>query len=253
MHEPHKILIIDDDEALNNLIANLLRDEGFTVVQEYRGSSGLRTAIRDQPDLIVLDAVTVDVQGYEVLREIKRRRIPTRIIVYTGSIRTMHEIVKFVREGACDYLEKNGDPIAVVNAVHRALSLEMTLDRHVPSPIVNEMILKVRELEEENLELKRSMAVQQWLHFAMRTAAVIVAALIMIALKYFAVVNVDGQSGLILGVLVFAVLFLPLDRLTKLTISAIGGRPIIEVLTGAPRRGKSKRVTEAKSEQQLLG
>jgi|SRR5687767_1176717 CheY-like chemotaxis protein len=217
------VLIIDDDKALNDLIAEALRGEGYQVAQEYRGSSGLRTALRDKPDLIVLDAVTADVQGFEVLREITRRRLPTRVIVYTGSIRSIHEIVRFLREGACDYVEKGGDPLNVVNAVERALTLELTLDKHVASPIINEMMIKVTELERENVELKRVVSRQPWIAFATRSLLAVLAVAILVVLKQLEVVAVQGRESLVMVALVFGSLLVPLEKLAPFLVRSVGG------------------------------
>jgi DNA-binding response OmpR family regulator len=235
------VLIVDDDKALNNMIAAALRAEGHQVIQEFRGSSGLRTALREKPDLIVLDAITPDVQGFEVLREVTRRRLRTRVIVYTATVRSTREIVKFLREGACDYVEKGGNLDALINAVERALTLELTLDKYVASPIVNEMMVKVTELERENAELRRVVVRQPWVAFATRALLAILAVIILIVLTQLKVVTVQGRESLLMVGLVFGSLLLPLEKLAPFLVKAVGGWAIVDLNASEPGKRKQSR------------
>jgi two-component system response regulator PfeR len=104
-----KILIIDDDRDLQKMLAEAFKQDGFTVLQEYGGARGLNTAERENPDVVLLDVMTPELRGSDVLRELRRRRVRTRVVVFTGSVRSVEQIVELVRQGACDYLEKTGD------------------------------------------------------------------------------------------------------------------------------------------------
>ena len=103
------ILIVDDDRDLQKMLGEVFRQEGFVVLHEYGGARALNTAVREQPDLVLLDVMTPELRGIDVLRELRRRRIRTRVVVFTGSVPSVEHIVDFVRLGACDYLEKGGD------------------------------------------------------------------------------------------------------------------------------------------------
>jgi CheY-like chemotaxis protein len=123
-----RILVIDDDPAVADATAILLEMEGYNVSKAYGGVEGLHTATQEQPNLILLDTLMPGMDGYEVLQNIKRRKIRTRVIVLTA-YREKEKIVKFMRAGACDYLIKDEAPENMIQAVKRALEIEKTIDQ----------------------------------------------------------------------------------------------------------------------------
>jgi len=80
-----KILIIEDERKLSNILKILLKNDGFTVICSYSGYEGLYKYVRGKPDLIILDIMFPDLDGYEVCREIRRtlNNLKTPIIMLT--------------------------------------------------------------------------------------------------------------------------------------------------------------------------
>ena len=99
-----KILIIDDEETNVKLLTILLEHKGFEVVKAYRAEDGLRKAYRNQPDLVLLDIMMPDMDGWEVCRRL--RELSDMPIVFLTAKTDTKDIVKGLEMGADDYIVK---------------------------------------------------------------------------------------------------------------------------------------------------
>lgn len=66
--EPPKILVVDDEAAIRNLLHDLLGDEGYTVSTASNGRVALAMVTQEQPDLILMDVMMPELDGVETLR-----------------------------------------------------------------------------------------------------------------------------------------------------------------------------------------
>jgi two-component system phosphate regulon response regulator PhoB len=102
-----KILIVDDQADVVDLLGGTLRQEGYEVLVANDGSSGLTKALTESPSLVVLDVALPVISGLEVCRQIKRvpatRRLP--VIMLTARS-TEQDRVKGLEAGADDYVTK---------------------------------------------------------------------------------------------------------------------------------------------------
>lgn len=102
-----KILIVDDEAALIQIVRTQLTADGFEVVIAYDGRSGYEAAVAHRPDLIVTDVNMPDVTGYELTRQIRQnpdlRMIPIIILTSMASLGSMQAGFD---AGADDYLAK---------------------------------------------------------------------------------------------------------------------------------------------------
>jgi len=99
-----ELLVIDDDANLRHTLTYALRQEGYAVATAEDGESGLESFKRQRPDLVVLDLMLPRVDGYEVVRRIRRESdVPILMLTARGS-----ELDKVVglEIGADDYLAK---------------------------------------------------------------------------------------------------------------------------------------------------
>jgi DNA-binding response OmpR family regulator len=103
-----RILIIDDDEELCELIAEYLGAEGFAVEMTHDGESGLQKAQAGGQDLIILDVMLPKKNGFDVLREL-RRTSQTSVLMLTARGDDTERIVG-LEIGADDYLPKPFNP-----------------------------------------------------------------------------------------------------------------------------------------------
>jgi two-component system response regulator CpxR len=103
-----RILLIDDDTELCSLLREFLEREGFELEAEHDGGRGLERALRDQPNLIVLDVMLPGLDGFEVLRRLRQRsRVPVLMLTARGE--DVDRIVG-LELGADDYLPKPFNP-----------------------------------------------------------------------------------------------------------------------------------------------
>ena len=121
----NRILIIDDDEELCELVAEYLTVEGFEAEAVHDGESGLRRALSNEYDLITLDVMLPKKNGFDVLREIRQTsKIPVLMLTARGD--DMERIVG-LEIGADDYLPKPFNPrelVARLRAILRRVQTE---------------------------------------------------------------------------------------------------------------------------------
>lgn len=112
-----KILVIDDEETTVKLISILLERKGYEVVKAYRAEDGLRKAYRTHPDLVLLDIMMPDMDGWEVCKRL--RELSDVPIVFLTARTETEDIVRGLELGADDYVVKpydNDELIARVRA-----------------------------------------------------------------------------------------------------------------------------------------
>jgi len=71
MSDQKKILIIDDEEDIRKMLKIRLEQEGFTIVQASDGDIGAKTAEQEVPDMIIMDIMMPNVDGYSCLKEVR--------------------------------------------------------------------------------------------------------------------------------------------------------------------------------------
>ena len=99
-----KILLVDDDPSLLELIQYNLEGEGFQVIIAKDGQAGVRLFFTDRPDLVILDVAMPKLDGYQVCERI-REMSDTPVIMLTARGRE-EDIIKGLDLGADDYLTK---------------------------------------------------------------------------------------------------------------------------------------------------
>jgi two-component system response regulator CpxR len=117
------VLMVDDDVELCALVAEYLGGHGYTVSAVHDGSTGLRAGIDQRPDLVILDVMLPVLDGFDVLRQLRKRsNVP--VIMLTARVEEQDRIQGF-GEGADDYLVKPfgaAELLARVRAVLRRTS-----------------------------------------------------------------------------------------------------------------------------------
>ncbi len=136
MQDKARVLIIDDDPVILEVIGDILTAHGYQVAVAPNGGAGIRELERSYFDLVLTDLVMPDVDGMEVLDYVATKTPKTSCIILTGH-GTIKSSVEAIKKGAFDYITK---PI--------------TADELL---VVIEKALKFRNLEEENLRLKKEL------------------------------------------------------------------------------------------------
>ena len=116
----NRLLLIDDDKELCELLGDYLRPEGFAVTCIHNGEEGISLALTGKHDLIVLDVMLPGLNGFEVLRQV-RAKAKTPVLMLTARGDDVDRIVG-LEMGADDYLPKPFNPrelVARIRAIQR--------------------------------------------------------------------------------------------------------------------------------------
>ena len=116
-----KILVVDDDSRIRDLLRRYLSQEGFEVFQAEDGKALNRILLRETVDLIVLDLMLPGEDGLSICRRLRAANDRTPIIMLTAKVEDVDRIVG-LEVGADDYLGKPFNPrelLARINAVLR--------------------------------------------------------------------------------------------------------------------------------------
>ncbi|MEK7403769.1 MAG: protein kinase [Acidobacteriota bacterium] len=103
--EAHSILVIEDEEDLRTTMELSLSEEGYRVLTAGNGREGVRAAIEERPDLVLLDVMLPGLNGLDVCRELRRRGFLAPIIMVTGKAEEIDRVVG-LEIGADDYVIK---------------------------------------------------------------------------------------------------------------------------------------------------
>jgi len=103
----HTVLIVDDEESLTNVLARKFEDEGITAFCAYDGKQGLEMALEKHPEVILLDVMMPEMDGFEVLTSLKKddwgKDVPVILLTNSSSIDT---VARAVSTGMSEFLVK---------------------------------------------------------------------------------------------------------------------------------------------------
>lgn len=129
---PEKILVIDDEEPTVKLLSMLLEERGFEPVKAFRAEEGLRKAYRYQPDLVLLDIMMPDMDGWEVCKRL--REMSDVPIVFLTARSDVKDVVQGLEMGADDYIVKPYDDDELIARIRAHL-------RRSPRPNMSEELM----------------------------------------------------------------------------------------------------------------
>ena len=125
-----RILIVEDEMSLAELVANRLKKEKYIVDICNDGEEGLYNALMDIYDLILLDIMLPNVDGIEILKEIKKNNIKSKVIMLTAKSELEDKLLGF-SEGANDYIPKPFHIDELVARVNAQLRIESVKDNTI--------------------------------------------------------------------------------------------------------------------------
>ena len=120
-----RILVIDDEERMAEIVGMVLQRDGFLVETFTNSQDGLDAHERDPFDLVLTDLRMPAPDGLEVLRRVRARSIDTPVILFTAHA-TIANAIEALREGAFDYIQKPFDNDALRACIRRALEMQPT-------------------------------------------------------------------------------------------------------------------------------
>jgi len=102
-----KILVIEDDKFLRELIAQKLIKENFEVSEAVDGEEGIKKIDEEKPDLILLDLILPGIDGFEVLARMRKESTLSSIpVIILSNLGQKDDVEKGLKMGAVDYLIK---------------------------------------------------------------------------------------------------------------------------------------------------
>ena len=114
-----RVLVVDDDRELCQLVTRFLTREGFEISWAPSGTVGVERALAENYSLIMLDVMMPDTDGFDVLRRIRQKsRTPVLMLTARGDT---HDRVQGLEMGADDYLPKPFDPAELVARIRAIL------------------------------------------------------------------------------------------------------------------------------------
>jgi adenylate cyclase len=158
MHDPPRILVVDDNETNRDILVTRLEAHGYQTLQAADGEEALRGVAQHRPDLVLLDVMMPNLDGVEACRRLKSdRAVPfTPVILVTAKAATQ-DIVAGLDAGADEYLTKPVDQAALVARVRSALRIK-SLHEQVQAQaadLANWNQTLARRVEEQVAEIER--------------------------------------------------------------------------------------------------
>ncbi len=107
-----KLLVVDDNAVNRDLLSRRLQREGYAVLQAADGHNALRMLAEDTFELVLLDVMMPEIDGFEVLRQLQASgRLATLPVIMISAMDEVQSAVRCIEMGAEDYLTKPFDPI----------------------------------------------------------------------------------------------------------------------------------------------
>lgn len=139
MSDPAHILVVEDNSALRGQIVQILELEGYRVTEACNGREGLAAALKSQPGLIICDVSMPDIDGYEMLRQLRESEPGSPIPFIFLSARVARNDVRAGMElGADDYLTKPFEIAELLRAVETRLRRHAQAEARAERVVVNE-------------------------------------------------------------------------------------------------------------------
>lgn len=118
-----KILIIEDDKFLRELIARKLMENNFSISEAIDGEEGIKKIKEEKPDLILLDLILPGIDGFEVLGRMKEdEEVSSTPVIILSNLGQKEDVEKGLNLGAVDYLIKaHFTPSEIIEKIKNAL------------------------------------------------------------------------------------------------------------------------------------
>ena len=115
-----KVLVVDDEKSIVTLLQYNLKQAGYEVLTEMDGEDGKNTALKENPDLIILDLMLPTMDGLEVCKQLRQQKNFTPILMLTAKDDEFDKVLG-LELGADDYMTKPFSPREVVARVKAIL------------------------------------------------------------------------------------------------------------------------------------
>jgi two-component system OmpR family response regulator len=150
MESGARVLVVDDEESITQLLCTALRYEGFTTASAGTGREALGTASSFRPDLVLLDVMLPDIDGFEVHRRLTGSATPRLPVIFLTARREADDRIRGLTIGADDYVVK---PFSLEELIARVRAV---LRRTRGEEVSGRLTFEDLELDEETREVRRA-------------------------------------------------------------------------------------------------
>jgi|GEM_PF-2911833 len=148
-----KILVVDDNKTNVTILGKILEIKGYEIVKAFTGKEAINLAKEEKPNLILLDIIMPELDGYEVCKELKNDKITRNIpIIFISSLNKLEQKIKGFEVGGIDYIIKPFEKEEILARVKAHIKIEMLQ----------------KELEEQNQQLEGEIKVRETLEKDLR-------------------------------------------------------------------------------------
>jgi diguanylate cyclase (GGDEF)-like protein len=141
-----KVLVADDDSAIRNLVAEVLKDGGYSVLTAADGEEALRICQESHPDIVFTDQRMPGRSGLEVLARVRELDPMTHVVIMT-SYASLENAIAALKNGAYDYLLKPFEDLDLITCVAQRAAQNVQLMRDKEQLVAS--------LSEQNAQLER--------------------------------------------------------------------------------------------------
>jgi len=149
--EPVKVLVVDDEDTLSELLSMALRYEGWEVRTAATGAAAVREARNFRPDAVILDMMLPDIDGLEVLRRLRADRLDVPVLFLTARD-AVEDRVAGLTAGGDDYVTK---PFSLEEVIARVRGL-MRRTRPLVAAEETELVVGDLSMDEDSHEVRRA-------------------------------------------------------------------------------------------------
>jgi chemotaxis family two-component system response regulator PixH len=122
--KPKNILIVDDDPISIKLTSHFLQKAEYAVTCAVDGKEGLRKALENPPDIILIDIMMPGLDGFQLLTQLKKEAMTSRIpVLILSSLCNEQEIIRGLKEGAVDFITKPFSPQVLLAKLEKTIDL----------------------------------------------------------------------------------------------------------------------------------
>jgi len=150
-----RILLVEDDRGVSRFIKKGLKENGYVVDTAFDGEKGLHSALTQTYDLIILDILLPQMNGYEVLKSIRKKKVMTPVIFLTAKDEK-EDIIQGLELGADDYLVKPfsfAELLARIRSVLRRDQKDAELSNLTIADLNLDLISRTARRNEKDIEL----------------------------------------------------------------------------------------------------
>ena len=121
MSKEARVLIVDDDSNTRTALTDLMDEDGFNTITAYDGKEAVDKALKEKPDIVLMDIRLPIMDGYEACKQIKEmEEANPKVILYTAYVDAVN-VTKAREVGADDFVGKTSDFSTIRNTIRKLL------------------------------------------------------------------------------------------------------------------------------------